>query len=159
VTGVQTCALRSPRGPSRARSTSARSSWVRAGRCARSGRGSSSRRTGDLLASATATAALSAGVEKEGARWPHRSSKPACPSWWGTEGSTPSLLRQSPKRRALAIDSRSGREGARTRNSALVVPNRRAQSSLGRPRRLLERDDLPPVHWLAHTPRGDALLR
>src|SRR5437870_6206518 len=22
-------------------------------------------------------------------------SKPACPSWWGTEGSTPSLLRQS----------------------------------------------------------------
>ena len=33
-------------------------------------------------------------MEKEGARWPHRSSKPACPSWWGTEGSTPSLLRQ-----------------------------------------------------------------
>ena len=47
---------------------------------ARSGRGSSSRETGDLLASAAATAARSAGVEKEGARWPHRSSKPACPS-------------------------------------------------------------------------------
>src|SRR5947208_308519 len=58
------------------------------------GRGASSRRTADLLASSAATAAPSAGVEKEGARWPHRSSKPAGPAWWGTEGSTPSLLRQ-----------------------------------------------------------------
>src|SRR5207249_4185279 len=38
------------------------------------GRGASSRRTADLLASSAATAAPSAGVEKEGARWPHRSS-------------------------------------------------------------------------------------
>src|SRR2546422_464691 len=59
-----------PRRPHfRARSTSARSSWVRAGRSARSGRGASSRRTADLLASSAATAAPSAGVEKEGARW------------------------------------------------------------------------------------------
>jgi len=63
------------------------------------------------------------------------------------------------RRHALASDSRGGREGARTCHSALVVPDRRAQSSPGRPRRLLERDDLPPVHWLAHTPRGDAFLR
>src|SRR5262245_37474896 len=33
-------------------------------------------------------------TEKEGARWPHRSSKPRCPAWCGMEGSTPSLLRQ-----------------------------------------------------------------
>jgi hypothetical protein len=34
--------------------------------------------------------------EKEGARWPHRSSKPCCPAWRGMEGSTPSLLRHVP---------------------------------------------------------------
>src|SRR5437667_1829688 len=81
-----------PRRPHfRARSTSARSSWVRAGRSARSGRGASSRRTADLLASSAATAAPSAGVEKEGARWPHRSSN-ACR---GVPGSP------CPSRRAL----------------------------------------------------------
>jgi len=32
-------------------------------------------------------------LEKEEARWPHRSSKPRCPASRGMEGSTPSLLR------------------------------------------------------------------
>src|SRR5262249_12931383 len=32
-------------------------------------------------------------MEGDRVRWPDRSSKPRCPSQWGTEGSTPSLLR------------------------------------------------------------------
>src|SRR5205823_3036839 len=68
-------------------------------------------RTADLLASSAATAAPSAGVEKEGARWPHRSSN-ASPRVLGSP---------SPSREALS-------SAAYRLRSSRLVPGFRGRS-------------------------------